>query len=265
MDSTDLTDHAARNRAQWNDWAASYVAPAERQWATDQPSWGIWGIPEAEARLFGESGIERWAGRDVIELGCGAGYVSGWLARAGARVTGIDVSDEQLATARRLHEQHSSELAGSVEFLLASAEQVPLPDASFDLAISEYGACLWCDPHLWVPEAARLLRPGGELVFLTNGILAMLCMDEPGLRTTRTLHRDLFGMHAMEWDDDDSVEFHLPHGEWIRVLGEHGLQVERLVELGAPDDASTRYEYADADWARRWPSEEIWVARRRDD
>jgi hypothetical protein len=113
-----------------------------------------------------------------------------------------------------------------------------------------------------VPEAARLLRPGGELVFLTNGLLQALCMDEAGLATTRELHRPLFGMRVQEWPDDDSVEFHLPHGEWIRLLGEHGLQVERLVELRAGEGATTRYEYADAEWARSWPSEEAWVARR---
>ena len=40
----------------------------------------------------------------------------------------------------------------------ADAERVPLQDSSFDLAISEYGAALWCDPYRWIPEAARILR-----------------------------------------------------------------------------------------------------------
>jgi SAM-dependent methyltransferase len=259
----DLTEHATRNRAQWNEWADQYVEPAERQWAPDhEPSWGIWDIPEAEVRLFGDGGIARWTGHDAIELGCGAGYVSSWLARAGARVTGIDISDAQLATARRLQSEHGLE---TIEFLQASAEDVPLPDASFDLAISEYGACLWCDPARWVPEAARLLRPGGELVFLTNSLLNMLCMDEPGLKLTTTLVREQFGMLRQVWDDDDGVEFHLPHGEWIDLLHANGLQVERLVELRAPEGATTRYGWADAEWARRWPSEEAWVARKRAD
>lgn len=260
----DLTEHAARNQTQWNAWAGKYVEPAERHWAPDcAPTWGMWQIPEHDAQLFGAGGIERFAGRDAIELGCGAGYVSAWLARAGARVTGIDVSEAQLATARRLRAEHGLD---TIELLQASAEDVPLPDASFDLAISEYGACLWCDPHLWVPEATRLLRPGGELIFLTNSLLSALCMDQAGTSTTRELHRPQFGMHAQEWPDDesdDSVEFHLPHGEWIDLLGTQGLQVERLVELRAPEGASTRYAYADAEWARSWPSEEAWVARKR--
>lgn len=256
----DLTEHAARNRAQWNEWAGEYVEPAERKWEPGEPSWGIWNIPEREAQLFGEAGIERFAGRDAIELGCGTGYVSSWLARAGARVTGIDVSDEQLTTARRLREQHELE----VEFVQASGEALPFADASFDLAISEYGVCLWCDPHLWVPEAARVLRPGGELIFLTNGLLNVLCLDEAGEQTTPTLARPLFGLHRMEWPDDDSVDFHLPHGEWIDLLSRHGLQVERLLELRAPTDATTTYDWASAEWASRWPSEEVWIARKRE-
>jgi len=256
----DLTEHARRNRAQWNEWAPEYVPAAERHWATGVPTWGMWRIAEADARVFGAAGIERFAGSDAIELGCGAGYVSSWLARAGARVTGIDISTEQLATARRLQQQQGLD---TITFTEASAESVPLPDESFDLAISEYGACLWCDPHLWVPEAARLLRPGGELIFLTSGLLGALCMDPHGLSTTTELHRPLFGLHKQEWPDDDAVEFHLAHGEWIDLLGEHGLMVERLIELRAPAGATTRYEYADPEWARSWPSEEVWIARKR--
>ena len=257
----DLTEHATRNRAQWNEWAHEYAEPGRRHWAASDPSWGIWQIPEADARLFGEAGIERFDGADALELGCGAGYVSAWLARAGARVTGIDISPSQLETARELQVEHGLD---SITFLEASGEAVPLPDASFDLVISEYGACLWADPYLWVPEAARLLRPGGELIFLTNGLLSVLCWDAEGNYTSE-LQRPVFGLHRVDWPDDDaddSVEFHLAHGEWIRLLGEHGFQVERLIELQAPEDARTRYSWAKPDWSRRWPSEEVWIARR---
>jgi ubiquinone/menaquinone biosynthesis C-methylase UbiE len=75
------------------------------------------------------------AGKDVIELGCGTAYFGAWLARRGARVTGIDLTPAQLETARRM----SEETGIAMELLEANAEDVPLPDASFDLAISEYG------------------------------------------------------------------------------------------------------------------------------
>ena len=94
----------------------------------------------------------------AIELGCGTGYVSAWMRRRGASVYAIDNSERQLATARRLATEHG------VEFTLhhGSAEAVPYPDHFFDFAISEYGAAIWCDPYLWIPEAHRLLRPGGS-------------------------------------------------------------------------------------------------------
>ena len=147
--------------------------------------------------------------------------------------------------------------------LEGNAEEVPLPDASFDLAISEYGASIWCDPYRWIPEAARLLRPGGELVFLVNSVFTMLCgpddEDEPA---TERMIRPYFGMHRYEWPDG-SVEFHLPHGEMIRLLRDSGFELEELIEVRPPGGATTRFSQFDLEWARRWPVEEVWRARKR--
>jgi SAM-dependent methyltransferase len=135
--SSHLTDHAARNRASWAREAPSYVPGAERNWVTDEITWGILDVPEAELEILPDV-----AGKDVVELGCGTAYVSAWLARRGARVVGVDVTEEQLATARAMQKKHRLEFP----LVHASAEDVPLPDASFDLVVSEYGASIWCDP-----------------------------------------------------------------------------------------------------------------------
>jgi SAM-dependent methyltransferase len=255
-DEMGLPDHVRRNRAAWDAWADEYVATAERNWVASEPRWGIWGVAEEGLHVLpGEV-----AGRDAIELGCGTAYVSAWLARRGARVTGIDNSPRQLETARRLQREHGLDFP----LLLGNAEAVPLPDGSFDLAISEYGASIWADPYRWIPEAARLLRPGGELIFLVNGAILMLCApDADDQPAGRELVRDYFGMHRFEWPGDPSVEFHLGHGDWIRLLRENGFEVTDLVEIRPPADASTRLPYVTLDWARRWPSEEIWKARLR--
>lgn len=252
-DDHDLPEHVVRNRAHWDELAAGYAASGERSWAEDA-SWGIWRIPESELHL-----LDDVAGLDAIELGCGTGYVSAWLARRGARPVGIDNSPRQLETAARLQREHDIDFP----LLLGNAERVPFPDASFDLAISEYGACLWADPYAWVPEAARLLRPGGRLVFLTNGYLLMLAApDEDGVPATERLLRPAFGMHRFEWPDDDSVEFHLNHGDWVRLLRTNGFDILDLLELRPPEDASTSYPFVTLEWARRWPSEEVWIARK---
>jgi SAM-dependent methyltransferase len=253
---TDTQDHVARNRIAWNRIAREYVEPARRAWKQTEPAWGIWGIPESEARILPES----VKGLDVIELGCGAAYVSAWLARRGARVTGIDNSEEQLKTARAMQKEHGL----AFPLIRGNAEQVPLPGASFDLAISEYGASIWCDPYRWIPEASRLLRPGGRLVFLVHGTILMLCSnDDENIPASPALVRDYFGMHRFEFPDGDgAVEFHLGYGDWIRLFKANSFEIDNLIELRPKEGAETRYTYVRSDWARRWPSEEVWVARK---
>lgn len=141
----------------------------------------------------------------------------------------------------------------------ADAEHVPLSDAHFDLVISEYGASICCDPYRWVPEAARLLRPGGRLMFLRNSTLVMLCVPDVGVATDRLL-RPQAGLHRMSWESDPGVEFHLGHGEWIRVLHASGFEVDDLIEIYAPADSPEECSFASADWASKWPVEEAWFA-----
>jgi len=222
------------------------------------PTWGRWDVPEAQLNVLPEG----LAALDVIELGCGTAYISAWLARRGARPVGIDNSEAQLATAKALQTEFGLEFP----LLHGNAEEVPLPDASFDLAVSEYGASIWCDPYRWIPEAARLLRSGGQLVFLVNGVLAMLCEpdDESGIAGERLL-RPYFGMHRFEWSTDDSVEFHLPHGEMIALLRANSFEVDGLIEIRPPDGSTSPYPNESLEWAQRWPCEEIWKARKAQD
>ncbi len=251
----DPPEHVRRNREVWNRWAADYVEPGRAHWAQAEPRWGIWGVRESALGI-----LPPVAGLDTIELGCGTGYVSAWLARRGARPVGLDVSSAQLATARRFQREFGLDFP----LLQASAEAVPLAGERFDLAISEYGACLWADPYRWVPEAARLLRPGGYLVFLTNAFLLALCLpDAENAVAGDRLLREAFGMHCLAWSSGTEVEFHLPHGEWIRLLRANGFEVEELIEVRPPADATSRYPFVPLDWARRWPCEEVWKARRR--
>lgn len=253
---TELSDHVRRNREQWDAWAGGYEAVGRVAWAAAEPSWGLWSVPESQLWLL-PADLD---GRDAIELGCGTAYVSSWLARRGARPVGIDTSQAQLATARALQDEHDLHF----ELIHGDAERVPKPDASFDFAISEYGASTWCDPFAWIPEAARLLRPGGGLVFLVNAPLLMLCLpDEPGALASDRLVRPYFGMHRLEWGDDDSVGFHLPHGELIALLRSSGFEIEALVELRPPEGATSTFAFATPEWARSWPTEEVWKARRR--
>ena len=251
--SEELPAHVAGNRAYWDGVAEQWIAAGRRHWAADQPSWGIWDVPQTELAVL----PDEVAGLDVIELGCGTAYVSAWLSRRGARCVGIDNSERQLATARALQEEYGLRFP----LIHGIAEAVPYPEASFDLAISEYGAAIWCDPYQWIPEAARLLRPGGRLVFLANSTLSMMCTPDEGPAEERLL-RPLAGIQRLSWPED-CTEFHLGPGEWIRLLRASGFEVEELIEVLAPADAVSRVDYMTAEWARRWPAEEVWKAIRR--
>jgi SAM-dependent methyltransferase len=250
-------DYVAVNRAAWTRANAEYTdARAREAWSRQEIDWGVWRIPEPELGVLPDV-----RDKDVIELGCGTAYFSAWLKRRGARrVVGVDITPAQLETARRLND----EFGLGLELIEANAEAVPLPDSSFDIVHSEYGASIWCDPYRWIPEAARLLRPRGELIFLRNSTLSMLCMPDEG-KVEERLVRPQRGLHRLEWTDEDpGVEFHLGHGDWVDLLRANGFELLALVELFAGEDAQDHeyYGYIPAAWGRRWPAEEIWKARK---
>ncbi|MFN8040175.1 MAG: methyltransferase domain-containing protein [Acidimicrobiales bacterium] len=250
-DAARLADHRdlwAAVNAQFTDEAA-----AER-WAAPGLEWGLFRRPEAEVGALGDV-----AGLDVVELGCGTAFVSAALTRAGARVVAVDLSHHQLLTVRRLHHETGTAFA----VVEADGERVPLADRCADLVVSEYGAAPWCDPVRWLAEAARLLRPGGRLAFLTNSVLAGLCVPAEGGVAGDRLLRSLPDLRRIHWPGG-GTEHHPGHGEWIALLRAAGFVVDGLVELLPPADVDDPdwYEIVSADWAARWPAEDLWLAHR---
>ena len=251
------SDDLALNRALWTSVNEQFTdEEAVSAWRSEEITWGLFKVPEAELGVLGDVG-----GLDVVELGCGTAYFSAWLARRGAHVVAVDLTPAQLETARRCQERFGV----SFRLVEADASAVPLESTGFDLAVSEYGASVWCDPVGWLAEAARLLRPGGRLVFLTNSVLATLTVPADGGFAQDRLLRAQRGTHRVQWPGG-GIEYHPSHGDWIRLLRASGFRVEALHELYAPPGADTPayYEIATADWARSWPAEDLWVAVRED-
>jgi SAM-dependent methyltransferase len=256
----DLPAHARENRAYWNANSARLGRGRRAQLAPEEPVWGNWGVPEAELEMLPAD----MRGMRAVELGCGTGYVSAWMARRGAEVTGIDLSENQLATARRLAAEHGVALT----LVHGSAEAAPFEDESFDFAVSEYGAAIWCDPYVWLPEAHRLLRPGGRLVFLGNHPLVHVCAPYDGSAVIESLVRPYFEMHRLDWTgvevEPGGIEFCLTHAEWHALFRRVGFAVEDYREPRAPAAAADRpASPVSGAWAHRWPSEQVWKLRKR--
>ncbi len=253
-DPAQLPPHAAHNRQVWDRAAAEYQSKHGPQLAAaGGTAWGVWQLPESELRVLGDVD-----GKDVLELGCGAAQWSIALHALGAHVTGLDNSSVQLEHARAAMAQ------AGVDFPLvhSSAETTPFTDASFDVVFCDHGAMAFADPRRTVPEAARLLRPGGLLAFSMNTPILDLAWPLNDEHPSERLSLDYWDLHKLE-APDEPVVFQLPYGAWIALFREHGFTIEDLIELRPPSDATSSYrDEQDRAWARRWPMEHIWRVRR---
>ncbi|HZD79980.1 MAG TPA: class I SAM-dependent methyltransferase [Actinomycetota bacterium] len=249
---TRVPEHVRKNRRFWDGHSAEYQrehAPQLNRW--DRPVWGIWAIPEDVLGALGDVG-----GQDVLEFGCGGAQWSIALARRGAHAVGLDLSIEQLRHAWTLMRP------AAVRFPVVNGdgEAMPFGDERFDLVFCDHGAMTFGHPFRTVPEAARVLRPGGRFVFNIASVFHSICWNDDLDRVDDRLHRGYFGVR--KWDEE-SVDFQLPYGEWIRLFHANGLEVEDLVELRPPPGARTTYaDFVPLDWARRWPAENIWKLRK---
>jgi SAM-dependent methyltransferase len=251
--SDELADVGRRNRAFWDAYSDEYQSEHDAFITHDEIRWGMWQVPDRELGVLGDL-----AGLDVLELGCGAAQFGLAFVRLGARVVGIDASERQLEHARKNVDASGLDL----ELVRGSAEALPFGDGRFDLVVADHGANRFADPYLWVPECARVLRPGGLLAFSGGTALEAICVNPETDTWQAQLFRDYFGLRRTEWPDG-SVEFELGYGDWIRLFRRSGFDVEALVEVQPPAGAVSTYRTRqETEWARRWPMEQIWKVRR---
>jgi SAM-dependent methyltransferase len=249
-----MVNHERHNRAFWDADADAYQA-AHGPILDEQPlAWGAFRIPEEQLDVLGDT-----RGLDVLEYGCGAAQWAVALAAAGTSVVALDQAERQLRHARLPIDGNG----GALRLVCGSGEHTPFAGASFDLVFCDHGAMSFCEPNRSVAEVARILRPGGRLVFCHTTPWPYLTWSRRAERFTRRLRRPYFGMHRFDLGDGEgTLDFQLSYGDWIRCFRRHDLIVEDLVELRPPKRATTTYDDFDVDWARRWPAEQIWVTRR---
>jgi len=237
----DSGDYQRRNASQLNRW--------------DRLGWGTWDVPEDDIQALGDV-----RGVAALEPGCGACQFGIKVAMRGANVIGLDFSANQIAAA----EPNFTESGVRFPLVRASAEELPIVDETFDLVFCDHGAPTFTDPHLTVPEAARVLRPGGLFVFNITTPIFWLCTSDDDTPATRTLRAPYFELgRSEEHEDGDTwVEWQLTYGAWIRLFRASGFTIEDLIELRPEPDATTTYDMAPLGWARDFPGEHIWKLRK---
>ncbi len=256
-------DNAETTRAnrRWWDGASDWYQTEHGDFLGDARFlWGPEGLYEEDAQLLGPV-----AGRQVLEVGCGAAQCSRWLAAQGADVVGLDLSARQLAHARRIDDERGGT---PLRLVLADATVLPFADASFDVACSAYGAVPFVeDSAALMREVARVLRPGGRWVFATTHPFRWCLPDDPG-EGGLTVRDSYFDRRPYVEQDENGVATYVEHhrtlGDRVRELTAAGLVLLDLVEPEYPEDLGDR-------WGGGWsalrgrlvPGTAIFVAEKR--
>jgi SAM-dependent methyltransferase len=223
----ELDDETTRraSRRSWDDWADGYQAEHGKFLRDVGFVWGPEGLDEAGVHLLGDV-----AGRDVLEIGCGAAQCARWLLTQGARPVGIDLSARQLQHARRIDEDTGL----AVPAALADATALPFAGGSFDVACSAFGAVPFVgDTARLMREVARVLRPGGRWVFAVNHPMTWVFADDPG--PEGLVARNAYWDRRPYVERDEAgvptyVQHHRTLGDRVRELVAAGFVLEDLVE-----------------------------------
>jgi SAM-dependent methyltransferase len=137
----------------------SFKAAQKQAWSHFAPLEMVTTIPAASLVKF--AGVR--AGQRVLDVGCGTGVVAITAARAGAKVSALDLTPELLERAR----QNGQLAEVEVEWREGDAENLPFGDATFDIVLSQFGHMFAPRPAVAVAEMLRVLKPGGTIAFST--------------------------------------------------------------------------------------------------
>jgi ubiquinone/menaquinone biosynthesis C-methylase UbiE len=248
--------HAVANRKGWDFRSDHYQNAITRAgvYTSGEIEWGPNAVPEATVQALGDV-----CGTRVLEVGCGAAQFGIALARKGARVTGIDLSREQLRHARR------NVAAAGVDMRLEHGDAEDLSrfrPSSFDLAVSDF-AVGFMDLDRLLPQVRRVLRPGGRVaVSWTSPILE--CMTQLGERPLLSFVRSYFDRKPyVERGNDPTWEFKRTYGDWVRSFAGAGLRIVDLIEPQTPRNGTHGW-WPQYKWQRTSvvPGTVIWVAEK---
>ncbi len=214
------------NGPDWDRYADEYQATHGEFLGDVGFVWGPEGLTEDDAGILGELD-----GRDVLEVGSGAGQCSRWIRSRGGRAVGLDLSHRQLQHGLRIDDATGI----AVPSVRGTATDLPFADGSFDIVFSSFGALQFvADIEVAVAETARVLRPGGRFAFSITHPTRWMFPDDPtaeGLTATQSYwDRTPY----VEVDDETGapayVEHHRTLGDWVALLAGAGFRLTTLLE-----------------------------------
>lgn len=229
------------NRGYWDNSAEEYLAEHGSFLGASEFTWCPEGIHESDVNLLGD--VHR---RQILEVGCGAGQCSRWLAEEGAIATGVDVSAGMLEQASRLQREHPlSDDATPPTFLHADARQLPFASNSFDVAFSSYGALPFVkDAEVVLAEVARVVRPGGRWAFSTTHPMRWMFPDVPGEAGLTVEYSYFDRTPYVEISADGQpvyAEHHRTMGDWVNLLVTAGFTIDSVTEPEWPESNQTAW------------------------
>lgn len=220
------TDAARANRAHWDADAARYHDDHEAYLSGFH--WSPEMVNEAEVRLLGDV-----SEATVLELGCGSASCSNWLTEDGVGfAVGFDISRRMLAAAGEVDPTQ-------LGLLQANVEALPFRDDAFDVVFSAFGGLPFVpDVAAVLQDVARVLRPGGRLVFSVNHPMRWIFPDDPG-PVGLLANIPYFEREYLEYDENDELvyaEYHRTFGDWIAALVGAGFHLEQVIEPEWPEE-----------------------------
>jgi SAM-dependent methyltransferase len=220
------------NGPDWDRYADEYQATHGEFLGDTGFVWGPEGLTEKDAQVLGDV-----TGRDVLEVGSGAGQCSRWVRVAGGTSYGVDLSARQLQHSRRIDQ----ETGIAVPSVRGTATALPFADRSFDVVFCSFGAMQFIsDQDLAVAEVARVLRPGGRFAFSITHPTRWSFPDDPSAAGLTATSSYWDRRPYVEVDDETGqvayVEHHRTLGDWVQLLAGSGFRIVMLLEPEWPED-----------------------------
>ena len=216
----------AANGPDWDRYADEYQATHGEFLGDAGFLWGPEGQHEEDLGALGEV-----TGKDVLELGSGAGQCSRWVCTHGGRGIGLDLSHRQLQHSRRIDE----ETGVRVPSVRGTATALPFADRTFDIVFSAFGALQFvAEIDSCLDEVIRVLRPHGRFAFSITHPTRWMFPDDPTASGLVASQSYWDRTPYVEIDDETGVVSYVEHhrtlGDWVSLLSERGLGLSRLLE-----------------------------------